>query len=251
MALLVFAIIYPSPGVAAALSFIAGVGDATTQSGIWPLAGGFSPRCSAAVAFGCGIAGLGAGLLRILTKAVFGETTPEQERLGSSVYFGLSVVVVACCTVAHYAIKKYKNELTVAFFNAEHAENTDSFVLRSAAIKRSLMQVNRSMMVEEEEGRAAQAGEGGEEGPNEEGEEWVENEELNEELDNVGTGESFNFHNDEQENEGGSGNTCRIFSLCMEGSLVYREAFRCAWIPIMAQFVNFFITLSLFPGVSK
>ena len=163
MALFVFAIIYPTPGVAALLSFIAGVGDATAQSGIWPLAGGIHPRCSAAAALGCGIAGLAAGLLRMMTKAVFGEGTPEQERLGASVYFGISVVVIAGVCFAHYAIKKYKKELTVAFFNAGHAESTDSFLLRSVVIKRSLMQVDRSMTrsMMEKEGRAVQALEGG------------------------------------------------------------------------------------------
>jgi len=255
VALFVFAVIYPTPGVAGALAFIAGVGDATAQSGIWPLAGGIHPRCSAAAAFGCAIAGLGAGLLRMLTKAVFGEETPEQERLGSAVYFGISVVVIAGVCLAHYAIKKYKRELTVAFFNAGHAESTDSFVLRSVAIKRSLMQVNRSIMMEEE-GRAAQAVEGGDECPNEEEKEEdhgnnnpVEGENFQD--NNPGEGESFRFDNDEQENKGGSSSKGHIFSLCMEGTEVYREAFRCAWIPIMSQFVNFFITLSLFPGVGK
>ncbi len=254
VALFVFAIIYPTPGVASALSFIAGIGDATAQSGIWPLAGGIHPRCSAAAAFGCAIAGLGAGLLRMMTKAVFGEETPEQERLGSAVYFGISVVVIAGVCLAHYAIKKYKRELTVAFFDAGHAESTDSFVLRSVAIKRSLMQVNRSMM--EEEGRAAQAVEGGDECPNEEEKEEDHNhnnpvEGENFQDNNPVEGDSFRFDNDEQENKGGSGSKGHIFSLCMEGSRVYREAFRCAWIPIMSQFVNFFITLSLFPGVGK
>ena len=71
-----------------------------------------------------------------------------------------------------------------------------------------------------------------------------------EEQNNLG--ESFNFENDEQDNdEGGRCKMHRIFSLFIEGSLVYREAFRCAWLPIIAQFVNFFITLSLFPGVSE
>lgn len=64
-------------------------------------------------------------------------------------------------------------------------------------------------------------------------------------------GERFRLDNDAQENKGGGGSKGHIFSLCMEGTEVYREAFRCAWTPIMSQFANFFITLSLFPGVGK
>ncbi len=190
--------------------------------------------CTAAASLGCSIAGLAAGLLRIMTEAIFGETTPEDHRISSSVYFAIAVAVLMICVLAHYAIQKYKKELTVAFFQAEYAESTDSFVLRSDAIKRSI-EVELSS-VKEEEIRAAQAVEGGDECPNEAG----------------NLGESFNFENYEQENdEGGRCKMHRVFSLFIEGSLVYREAFCCAWLPIIAQFVNFFITLSLFPGLSE
>ena len=90
---------------------------------------------------------------------------------------------------------------------------------------------------------------GGDECPNEEEkEEEVENFQDN---NPVQVEPSFHFDNGEQENKGGGGSKGHIFSLCMEGTEVYREAFRCAWIPIMSQFANFFITLSLFPGVGK
>ena len=145
---------------------------------------------------------------------------------------------------AHYAIQKYKNQLTVAFFQAEYAESTDSFVLRSDVIKR-LSSVATSAVLEE----VVHAVEGEEDCPNkEEGEDDHDDEEFDEEQNN-NIGESYNFENDEQEND--EGGRCKIFSLCMEDSLVYREAFRCAWLPIIAQFVNFFITLSLFPGVVR
>jgi hypothetical protein len=243
--LLVLAIIYPTPGVAFALSFIVGIGDATAQSGIFPLAGGIHPRCTAAASLGSAIAGLAAGLLRLMTQAIFGDATPEDRRISSSVYFAIAVVVIMICALAHYAIQKYKKELTIAFFQAEYAESTDSFVLRSDAIKRSIA-TELSAVLEEEE-RAAEAVEGGEECPNEE-----EGKDDHDEEEQNHLGESFNFENDGQGNdEGGRCKMHRIFSLCMEGSLVYREAFRCAWLPIIAQFVNFIITLSLFPGVSK
>ena len=214
-----FAIIYPTPGVAMALSSLVGIGDATAQSGIFPLAGGINPRCTAAASLGSAIAGLASGLLRLMTEAIFGDATPEDQRVSSSVYFAIAVAVLMICASAHYAIQKYKKELTVAFFQAEYAERTDSVVLRSDAIKRSI-----AAEVSEEEVRAAQAVEGEEECPNEEeGEVDRDDEERN------NLGESFNFDNDEQENvEGGRCKMHRIFSLFIEGSLVYREAFRCA-----------------------
>ena len=75
--LLVFAIIYPTPGAAMALSSLVGIGDATAQSGIFPLAGGIHPRCTAAASLGSAIAGLASGLLRLMTEAIFGDATYE------------------------------------------------------------------------------------------------------------------------------------------------------------------------------
>ena len=240
--LLVFAIIYPTPGSAMVLSFIVGIGDATAQSGIFPLAGGIHPRCTAAASLGSAIAGLASGLLRLMTKAIFGEETAQDHRISSSVYFAIAVALLLVCAFAHYAIQKYKKELQVAFFQAEYAESTDSFMLRSDAIKRSIQaQLGAEL---EEEGRAAQEVEGEDECPNEEEKE----EDCN---DAVALGETVGENEQENEGESGKGKMHRIFSLCMEGTEVYREAFRCAWLPIVAQFVNFFITLSLFPGVGK
>jgi len=190
-----------------------------------------------------------------MTKAVFGEETAEDHRISSSVYFAIAVAVLLICASAHYAIQKNKRKFQMAFFQAEYAASTDSFMLRSDAIKRSIQAELGAEL--EEEGRAAQAADaGGDECPNEEEKEEdhgnnnpVEGENFQD--NNPVEGDSFRFDNDEQENKGGSGSKGHIFSLCMEGSRVYREAFRCAWIPIMSQFVNFFITLSLFPGVGK
>lgn len=41
----------------------------------------------------------------------------------------------------------------------------------------------------------------------------------------------------------------RLFSVFFDASLVYREALTCAWIPVLSQFLNFALTLSLFPGL--
>ena len=245
--LLVFALIIPTSTVAIVLSFIVGIGDATAQSGIFPLAGGIHPRCTAAASLGSAIAGLAAGLLRLLTKSVFPETAAGQ-RLSSAVYFGIGVIVLAFCAAAHYFIKKYKQHLRLAFFQIEHAKSTNSFMLQSDAIKNSI-QVELGGATEQAT-EAAQAASVAEEDSSKE--------ERKEDEDEV-VGESFNFDDNEptiEQRDGASSSRnkskiCHLFSVFVEGSLVYRDAFRCAWLPIIAQFFNFFITLSLFPAVGK
>ncbi len=161
-------------------------------------------------------------------------------RLSSAVYFVIAFMILAVCCLAHYAIKKYKQQLTMAFFQVEYAESTKSFLLQSEAIKNSI-QVELGGMMEEGEDSNAHVVSAGDGQPKED-----EKEDENE------VGESYVFEDNVQANQASSQNKlCRLFSLFVEGSLVYREAFRCAWLPIMAQFVNFIITLNLLPGVGK
>jgi hypothetical protein len=234
----VFAIIYPTRGVATALSFIVGIGDSTAQSGIFPLAGGISPRCTAAASLGSATAGLASGLLRILTKAVFPDTR-EGMRLSSSVYFGIAVIILSVCCLSHYFVKKYKQQLTMAFFEFEYAESTKSVLLQSEAIKK----IQNSIQLE-----LGGMMEGGEDSNTQVVSQPKEDEKEKEHE----VGESDIFEENVQANQASSQNKlCHLFSVFIEGSLVYREAFRCAWLPILAQFVNFIITLNLFPGVGK
>ena len=198
-----------------------------------PLAGGIHPRCTAAASLGSAIAGLAAGLLRLLTKAVFPETS-EGMRLSSSVFFAIATIILVVCCLAHYCTKKYKQQLTMAFFQAEYAESTGSVLLQSEAITNNNIQVELGGM--------------------EEGEEIIECPKEDEQEDEHELGESIVFEDNVQVQEtetSPKGKLCHLFSVFVEGSLVYREAFRCAWLPITAQFVNFVITLNFFPGVGK
>lgn len=169
------------------------------------------------------MAGLAAGLLRLLTKAVF-PTDDAGQRLSSSVYFGLAVIIIAICAVALAIIAKYKSELTLAFFHQEHAENTGSFLLESDVIKRNIQ-----IELQDETNITDVP------------------EQANKEVE-LGDSLQSTTANEASSSSGKKGG---VFSVCLEGSLVYREAFKCAWLPIIAQFVNFLLTLSLFPGVCK
>ena len=133
----------------------------------------------------------------------------------------------------------------MAFFQAEYAKTTDSFLLQSEAIKNSIqLELGESEMMKG--GTTAQIVSAEEEGTKEE----VREEEDNKLGESIGDtfGENPRAASETSSPESKS---CRLFSVFVEGTLVYREAFRCAWLPIMAQFVNFIITLSLFPGVGK
>jgi len=215
--LLIFAIIYPTEMQAIALSFIVGIGDSLAQSGIFPLAGSIHPRCTAAASLGSAVAGLIAGLLRLLTKAIFPETD-EGFRHSSSMYFSLATVVIVVCCLALYSINKVKNELTMAFFQQEYAESVQSVLLQKEGIQKMIRQEMELELAEEAKG---------------EEEEFHENEQPTSESDDPDPKKK-----------------CGLCSVFVDVTTVYREAFRCAWVPILVQFVNFFITLSLFPGIT-
>ena len=161
------------------------------------------------------MAGLIAGLLRILTKAIFPETD-EGQRQSSSMYFGLATVVIVVCCLALYSINKVKNEVTMAFFQEEYAESVQSVVLQKEGIDKMRQEMELELAEEAKD----------------EEEEFNENEEPTSESD------------PEPKKK------CGIFAVFLDVTTVYREALRCAWVPIIVQFVNFFITLSLFPGVT-
>lgn len=162
------------------------------------------------------MAGLIAGLLRLLTKAIFPETD-EGQRQSSSMYFGLATVVIVVCCLALYSINKVKNELVMAFFQEEYAESVQSVVLQKEGIQKMRQEMELELAEEAKE----------------EEEEFNENEQPISESDDP-----------EPEKK------CGLCSVFLDVTTVYREAFRCAWVPIIVQFVNFFITLSLFPGIT-
>ena len=129
----------------------------------------------------------------------------------------------------------------MAFFQAEYAKTTDSFLLQSEAIKNSIqLELGENEMMEGGTAQIVSAEEGAKEEAKEE--------------DNLGESIGDNFGENPRaasETSSPESKSCRLFSVFVEGTRVYREAFRCAWLPIIAQFVNFIITLSLFPGVGK
>lgn len=162
------------------------------------------------------MAGLIAGLLRLLTKAIFPETD-EGFRHSSSMYFGLATVVIVVCCLALFSINKVKNELTMSFFQQEYAESVQSVMLQKEGIQKMIRQEMELELAEEAK--------------EEEEEDFNENEQV---------------ESDDPEQK----KKCGLFAVFLDVTTVYREALRCAWVPIIVQFVNFFITLSLFPGIT-
>ena len=61
----------PSIFVCKSIAFVVGTGDALSQSGLYEWAAAIHPKFTAAVTFGCALAGLGVSLLKMVTRSIF------------------------------------------------------------------------------------------------------------------------------------------------------------------------------------
>mmetsp|Transcript_43794 Transcript_43794/g.93114 ORF Transcript_43794/g.93114 Transcript_43794/m.93114 type:complete len:584 (-) Transcript_43794:225-1976(-) len=242
--MLAFALIYPTQTQAIVLSVIVGVGDAMVQTGIFPLAGAVHPRCTAAASLGGAVAGLVAGLVRLGTKAAF----PMMDmRLSSSVFFGIATAFMVLCALALYAVTRMKEELICAFFQREYARNCKSVLLNTMAVRVMLEEesetdeeLQASTTITEQDIEECQSGKEKNVLKGNDPNSATSQDELPTTSNELDRSVSESSH--EQ-------NKPRTSSALMEDMTVYRIALRCAWLPILIQFVNFFISLSLFPGV--
>lgn len=88
----------PSMNALVALAFAVGAADATSQSGLYVLAASFGvPSYSAALVFGSAAAGLAVSALRLGTRAAFDSTTLEGLARGADALFVISAGIMACC----------------------------------------------------------------------------------------------------------------------------------------------------------
>lgn len=134
----------------------------------------------------------------------------------SSLYFGIATFVICTCAASLYAITKFKVEMTRAFREVlinEHAdlEETDVVVVEEGdqAVDEDAFEAEREH-VDALEDDASQTTS-------------VSVEEEKEKTEVL-----------EDSNE----KKCRIFSVFLDATAVYRIAFRVSWIPIICQFVN-------------
>jgi hypothetical protein len=231
------------------LSTIVGVGEALVQSGVWPLAASIHPRCTAAAGFGAGVAGLFVGLLRLVTKAGFPETE-QGWRASSSFYFGIATFVIGTCAVALYVITKFKEQMIIAFFEREHAVACKSFLLDLTAIKREMEQELADLSGDEEKEEVPVRDSLEEEAPDDNA--LAENDNAFDTLEvNLQHQQNNSNMENKKENTTDDEKKFHLFSVFFDATHIYRVAFLCAYIPILTQFVNAFITLSIFPGLGK
>lgn len=151
-------------------------------------------------------------------------------RVSSSVYFGIATLVIVVCGIALYAITKMKQELVLAFFQRDYAESCKSVVLQGEGIQKMIQrELELELANGEEEAK----------------EEELQAEEADQALEEFNENELATETSDEPKKK------CHPFAVFIDVTTVYREAFRCSWVPNLIQFINFFITLSLFPGLSE
>ena len=103
--LLLAALKQPSMELLNASSFLVGMADATSQSGLYVFAASYHrPTYTAAVTLGSAIAGLAVGVLRLITRGLFDTDSLNGLRKGVAVLYLLSSVVIIGCLWALHAV---------------------------------------------------------------------------------------------------------------------------------------------------
>jgi len=182
----------PSMGLLEASSFLVGVADATSQSGLYVLAASYHrPAYTAAVTLGSAVAGLAVGVLRLLTRGMFDTASLPGLRRGVAVLYVLSsAVIVGCLWALRTVVRDTPRSSKGSEGETQHgiAANGAADIIREREV-------------------AGQSPTNGQ----------------------------------RHELDGSNGNSERRLQ-------VYWETIRVTWKPTLAAFLNFFITLSLFPG---
>ena len=121
--LVVFAFLKsPSMQTINALSFLIGMADATSQSGLYVYAASFQqPSYSAAVSLGSAISGMAVSVLRVLTRALISD-----EAKGATFLFLICSVYMVTCISAYYFTKRQLQNLQ----NISSIEMANDFVNR-------------------------------------------------------------------------------------------------------------------------
>ena len=103
--LLLAALKQPSMELLNASSFLVGMADATSQSGLYVFAASYHrPTYTASVTLGSAIAGLAVGVLRLITRGLFDTDSLNGLRRGVAVLYLLSSVVIIGCLWALHAV---------------------------------------------------------------------------------------------------------------------------------------------------
>jgi len=187
--LLLAALKQPSMALLNASSFLVGMADATSQSGLYVFAASYHrPSYTAAVTFGSAVAGLAVGVLRLITRGLFDTESLGGLRKGVAVLYLLSSTVIIGCLWALHTLLR----------------DTHPLVNEEAARPSAVESTGESCAQENVANSSA-------------------NELVVDELYDANDNSNGRFK-------------------------VYWETIRVTWKPTLAAFLNFFITLSLFPG---
>jgi len=205
-------------------SFLMGIGDALSQSGLYVYAARYQqPSYSAALTLGSAISGLAVSLLRLSTRHIQQtqqnqkNQQPQDLRPGFSILFYLCGIFVLVCILSFFILQSchpHHNEPT-----SSHDDNTTSTTITPHNNHDFCNGHER----EEETDNLDQH-----DLPTEAQSILSTNHQHNRTYPNFTTRTNQSFHR-------------RYFQ-------IYIETLRITWKPTLSAFLNFFITLSLFPG---
>ena len=198
-------------------STFVGIADATSQSGLYVLAANYDkPILTASATLGGALSGFVVSLLRLLTRGMFETATVRGLKLGADLLmwlsFGFSVILILSVVV----------------------------VMRDQRVRARMQEgVGQIITMPIEDGRSVDQ---------DENDGAVELEKVNE-IRRKPKYDAVSDHNDLGQQQNPPVDVEQPASRLQSLQKVYISAVRLAWKPILSSFLNFFITLALFPGV--
>jgi len=232
-----------------------------SESGLYVYSSTIDSRCTAAVAFGAASSGLLASLLRMTTKSVFSDTESGM-RWSSSLFFGMSSLVMVGCLVALRITMRLEERVREAFGTGSKDIPTDNNCVSGLNLMNaSLGEGTRLSERKREDVGLLKKGTV----TNQDSQIFFPSDDETEidegyESSTYSTGTRTSLENatknrtihtpgfiDDESISKELSRTMSFFPYLLDLSL-YKETISVTWQPTAAAFFNFFVTLSLFPG---
>jgi len=263
----IFAMIsHPPPWLIHVLSALVGAGDAMSSSGLYVYAATFNVQCTASVAFGSAIAGWFVSIIRWFTILVFSQNQNifyAHWHSAQLFFISVSIILLGCLISLSVTMKFY-------------AKNTDINELESFETEiLSHVNVTKNLFLQKHPSEGSSASYGSHESSLIEipticleNEEALDHSEQSVDKINNCNAAKANLPQFLNECHPSSSIPCRIYhqmshhirtalqstnfklqKYLPQPILLYVETLYIVWQPALVGFINFFITLSLFPGV--